>query len=716
MKSTHSNSIDIDVGGTFTDCFVHFNGHQVYAKSPTTNYDLSVGFMRALNKAAKQLNTNPETLLPQTNIVRYSTTLAMNKLLDRTGAKLGLITTEGFEDFLLIGKGAQWDDGLSRKEARNLALVCKPTPLIPRERIIGVKERVDYKGQILRPLHEDDFREKLHSLVGQGIRGMVVSLLWSHINPVHEIRAREIIEEEYSEACLGYVPVVLSHEVQPKKGEYQRTMTAVLDAYLQKSVAEDLGNMRRELRDAGYNGSILMVNNSGGMAELLKTTAVETYNGGNVAGIVGSLEIAKLYDFDNVVTTDMGGTSFDLGIISEGRFHFNEVKPTIDRWLIYINMLDCKTVGAGGGSIAWINEALGRKLEVGPQSAGSMPGPACYNLGGNEPTVTDADVILGYINPDFFHGGRIPLSRELASKAIYDKIAQPLGLYTEEAAANIRKLIDGNMGNNIFKETVLRGHDPREFILFTFGGAGPTHCCGYSRASHIRHLVAFPFSPVFCAFSGALMDVRHIHELSRTLIVANQGEEEPVLDIQEFNCIIDKLVNEAINNIKAEGLIPGKLAFILELDMKFIEQLHVRRIRSPRLRLRNKGDVSELLQAFIAEYSKPFGPAGVHRKGGVSIESLVLHAIYPFKKVDFPSFTLHESKPISQSRKGWRMVFWEDVQDFRRTSIYDYNILRCGNKIEGPAVVEASDTTIVIPQGALFHIDKYRNGIVELLD
>lgn len=716
MKSKRSNSIDIDIGGTFTDCFVQFNGRRAYAKSPTTNYDLSVAFMRALDEAAKQLNTSPEILLPQTDIVRYSTTLAMNKLLEQTGVKLGLMTTEGFEDSILIGKGAQWDDGLSRKEARDLARVTKPIPLIPRERIVGIKERIDYKSEVLRPLDEEDVREKLHILVNRGVRGIVVSLLWSHINPIHERRIREIINEEYPEDCLGYTPVILSHEVQPKKGEYPRTMTAVLNAYLHQSVAEDLGNIRRELRETGFRSPILMVNNSGGMSQLLKTTAVDTYNGGHIAGIVGSLEIAKLYGFDNVLTTDMGGTSFDVGIISKGQLHFNTVRPLIDRWMVNINMLDCKTIGAGGGSLAWINNALGRRLEVGPRSAGSMPGPACYNLGGTEPTVTDADVVLGYINPDFFHSGRIRLERDLAIKAISDKIARPLGLGIEEAAANIKRLVDGNMGNSIFKETVLRGHDPREFILFTFGGAGPTHCCGYSQVSHIKRLIAFPFSPVFCAFSGSLTDISHIHELSRRFIVVSPESKDPVLDIDDFNQITDRLVQEAIDNVKAEGLDPDKLIFFLELDMKYIEQLHVKRIRSSKLRLRNKNDVLELLQAFIDEYSKLFGLAGVYAEGGVSIESFVLHAICPFKKIDFPSFTVYKSKPSSSSGKGFRMVYWEHKRDFKRTAIYDFNTLCCGNIIEGPAVIEANDTTIVVPEGVIFHIDRYMNNIMEWMN
>lgn len=716
MRSRGDNSIDIDIGGTFTDCFVRFQGNQASAKSPTTPFDLSVGFMRAIIDVARQLRIRPELLISQIYVIRYSTTLAMNKLLERTGQKLGLITTEGFEDTILIGTGAQWDDGISRDDARNLALVSKPGPLIPRERIVGVKERIGSKGEIMRPLSEGDVRRKLQILVNQGVRGIVVSLIWSHVNPLHEIKVREIIEEGYPEACLGYFPVVLSHEVQPKKGEYRRTMTAVLSAYLKDSAAEDLGNIRRELRDAGYMGLILMVHNSGGMAELLKTTAIDTYNGGHISGIIGSMEIGKLYDYENVITTDMGGTSFDMGVIQGGKSHYSDFRPVVDRWMVNIRMIECKTIGAGGGSVAWINETLGGKLEVGPHSAGSMPGPACYNLGGSQPTVTDADVVLGYINPDFFHGGRIRLDRDLAFKAIYEKVARPLQIDVEEAAARIRMLIDGAMGNSIFQETALRGYDPREFIIFSFGGAGPTHCCDYAQFSYISRVIAFPFSPVFCAFSGALMDIRHHYELSRRVIVINPGENEPILDPAVFNEIVTRLIEKGVATAKSEGLQPEKLLFNLELDMKYTRQLHVRRVKSPRLTLRDKRDVLELLQAFTDEYGKAFGSAGIYPQGGVSIESFVLNAIYPMRRPEFPQSPLSKPNPPSSARKGWRMVYWREKNEFSRTPLYDHDRLRCGNTIDGPAIIEARDTTFVVPPWARFHIDKYMNNIMERQD
>ena len=367
MRTNSKNSIDMDIGGTFTDCVIQYDGRMGYAKSPTTHYDLSKGFMRAIEEAARHLGQDPTELFGGMEMVRYSTTLAMNKLIERTGPKLGFITTEGFEDFIHIGKGAQWTDGLSKQEARHLAQVSKPEPLISRERIIGVKERVNHKGQVLRTLDESDLIQKLLILTDQGVRAIVVCLLWSHVYPVHEIRIREVIESAYPESCLAHMPVYLSHEIQPRKGEYQRAMTAILNAYLHQSVAEDLGRIRNELQEKGYDGPLLMVHNSGGMGEALRTTAMDTFNGGQIAGIIGSLGIARFYGYENVVTTDMGGTSFDLGIIYDGRAHFHETNPVIDRWMVNINMVECQSIGAGGGSVAWIDKTFGFNARRGSQ-------------------------------------------------------------------------------------------------------------------------------------------------------------------------------------------------------------------------------------------------------------------------------------------------------------------------------------------------------------
>ncbi|MDY7038293.1 MAG: hydantoinase/oxoprolinase family protein, partial [Thermodesulfobacteriota bacterium] len=532
---------DIDIGGTFTDCFLASDEKTISIKTPTTSYNLSVGFMKALKEAASSLNISMEELIGNTDIIRYSTTIAMNTLLQRTGPKLGLLTTEGFEDLVVIGKGSRWLDQLSSKEIRDLARVVKEEPPIPRELTIGIKERIDSTGKVLRPLEEDDVIDKVQYLVDQGVRGFVVSLLWSYLNPVHERRIREIIEREYPDLYLGAMSVMLSSEVCPKRWEYTRTVTTMLNCYLHQSMWEQVSGMGDELRSYGFSKPIMMVHNTGGMAEVFHTSAVQTYNGGPVAGLIGGAYVGKILGYDNIVVTDMGGTSFDLGLVVAGSTRFYQWRPIIDRWWVDMTMLETRSIGAGGGSIARVNEMLGNRLEVGPLGAGSMPGPVAYDQGGAEPTVTDADLVLGYLNPDYYHGGRMILDKDKAEEAIREKIARPRQIDVVEAAFLIKKLVDANMGDVILKETLLKGYDPGDFILFAYGGAGATHCCGYGPYAGIDKMIIFPFSSVFCAYGSSTMDIIHIYEQSRRMPMMAPITGEYILDTDAFNKAVQDL-------------------------------------------------------------------------------------------------------------------------------------------------------------------------------
>ena len=432
--------IDVDIGGTFTDCYVTTPTGRLIRKTPTTGYNLSVGFMRAIRAAAEELGIGFADLLAETELIRYSTTVAMNKLIERKGPRLALITTEGFEDVIYIGKGSQWADGLTVTEQRDVSAIDKPLPLIPREMVLGVRERIDSNGDVVRPLDEADFVERLRELVDRGARGFVVSLVWSYANPAHEQRVRQLIEQEYPDAYLGSMPITLSSEIVNKRLEYPRTMTTILNAYLHRALSDEIRGIGDELRSAGYDRSLMLVHNSGGMADSLRTTAVQTYNGGPVAGLIGSGYLGNVYGYENVIFTDMGGTSFDVGLVVAGSTRFYQFRPVVDRWLVDMTVLETKSIGAGGGSIAWVDESLGNRLQVGPRSAGSDPGPVAYAQGGTEPTVTDADVVLGYLDPEYFHGGQIALDRERAARAIRNRIARPLGVSVEEAAVLIKRI------------------------------------------------------------------------------------------------------------------------------------------------------------------------------------------------------------------------------------------------------------------------------------
>jgi N-methylhydantoinase A/oxoprolinase/acetone carboxylase beta subunit len=706
------NSVDIDVGGTFTDAVLTVDGRRWIGKTPTTPYDLSVCFINAIEEVALEAGQDTESLLPRLGVVRYSTTVAMNRLIERRGPRVGLITTEGHEDAILIGRGAQWTDGTRLAERRNLALQRKPASLIPRTMIVGVKERIDSTGRVLRPLDEDDLRRKLRVLMDRGARSIVVSLLWSFANPGHEERAKEIIREEYKEYHIGHLPVVLSSQVVPKLGEYERTMTAVLDAYLQRSMQTELSAMWDRLRELGYRGSFLMIHNSGGSGEVFKTTASRTYNGGPVSGLMGSYHLATSLGYKNVVASDMGGTSFDIGLVVDQSVRNYEFRPIIDRWMVSITMLQTLSIGAGGGSIAWINRDLGGQLNVGPRSAGSDPGPACYDQGGTEPTVTDADVVLGYINPDTYYGGRMPLNRDKAEQAVREKIADPMGIPVAEAAALIRHIVDQNMSSAIKREIHLRGYHPEDFVLFASGGAGPTHVSGF--LGDLAGAVIFPTAPVFCALGSSIMDIVHVYETSRRMIVMAPMTQELTTEYATFNGVVDQLIEQARADLAAEGLPAEAADFSLELDMLYGGQVNVKRTACPVLHLRSREDVQALYDEFEREFSEAFSPLVVNKPGGVYLDNFVLKVSVPTPKPTLPNLP-SQAADARAALTGKRRAWWPG-QGWTETSIYAADALQTGHQIDGPVIVEAPLTTVVVPPGMRYKIDQHGLGLLQAVE
>ncbi len=704
------NTIDVDVGGTFTDMVLTLDGATSYRKVPTTPYDLSVGFMQVVEEAAVEAGLSLDELVARIDTVRYSTTVAMNRLLERSGPRVALITTEGHEDATLIGKGAQWIDGTRLDERRALPHMHKPRPIVPRELIVGVKERVDGTGAVIRPLNEDDVREKVRTLVDRGARAFVVSLLWSFVNPEHEHRVKEIIREEYRDYHVGYLPVILSSEVVSRLGEYGRSNTAILDAYLQRSMQIELSGTWDKLRERGYRGPFFMIHNTGGCADLFKTTASRTYNGGPIAGLIGAREIAEVLGSPNVVTADVGGTSFDIGLVVGDSVRNYEFNPIIDHWMVSTTMLQSLSIGAGGGSIAWLNAALGNRLEVGPQSAGSYPGPVAYGLGGTEPTVTDANLVLGYLSPGDFFGGRMQLDRDAAERAIKERIADPMGIEPVEAAALIRRIIDDKMASAIRKEVTLRGYRPSDFTLFAFGGGGPTHMAGYM--GEIPRAVMFPFSPVFCAYGSSIMDVVHLYERSARMVLLEPMTGAPTTDYDRFNAIVRELMEEARREVESEGLDWSQAVVSLEIDALYGGQIHSKRASSPRLFLASEDDVRAVYARFEAEFADAFSPLAVNVPGGVYIDTFVLRVAIPGQELVLPELELDGGDP-SAARIGSRPAYWPQAGGWADTPVYELDRLAPGNELHGPAIIQSALTTAVVPPGARFTIDAHGLGILE---
>jgi N-methylhydantoinase A/acetophenone carboxylase len=454
-----------------------------------------------------------------------------------------------------------------------------------------------------------------------------------------------------------------------------------------------------------------MVHNTGGMAEIYGTSAVETYNGGPVAGLIGGSAVGGELGYENVVVTDMGGTSFDIGLVVAGSTRFYQFRPIIDRYWVDMSILETRSIGAGGGSIAWLNEDYGNRLEVGPRGAGSMPGPACYGYGNTEPTVTDADVVLGYINPDHYFGGAMKLRPELAEEAIRTRIAEPLRIPVEEAAARIKRTVDANMADVIARETYLRGYDPKQFILFAYGGAGPTHCVGYGSALGISRMVVFPFSPVFCAWGSSTMPVTHIYEASRRMELLAPMTMIPTTDYDTFNGVVEELERQARKDFENEGYDPDQVTYSLEFDMKYGGQIHIHRANGTRTRLRSEEDVRAVCEAFRKEYAEVFSPVNVYPEGGVEIHNIVLRASLPAARWDLVA--QDDAGPdAAAARTGTRAVYWDAERRRVDTPIYDQAALRAGNLLDGPAVVEGEYTTVVVEPDWTAEVDPYLNLVI----
>lgn len=702
--------VGIDIGGTFTDlCAIAEDGTLITAKSPTTHYDLSVGLIRGLRELGKRAGLAQDSFLGQVDALRYSTTIGTNALIERKGPRLGLITTAGFEDTIFIGRSRSWADGMAFHEIRDMAVIRKPEPLVAPDMVMGLSERLDCNGRVIRALDPDELREKLQMLVDRGVQGIVVSLLWSFMNPAHEREIRRIIEEEYPEEFLGSMPVTLASEVSPKAGEYTRTMTALVNAYIHGVMMQELGDLTHNLRRANYRRPLILVHNTGGSKKVSRTRAVLTHNAGPVAGMYGAALIGAQEGVKDIVFADMGGTSFDIGVLAGGVLRAQDFIPVIDRWRTNIPAIEVRSIGAGGGSIAWINQAMGGQLEVGPQSAGSVPGPACYDQGGQEPTVTDADLVLGYVNPDNYLGGAMLLDPDAAHEAIRSRIAEPLGISVLEAAWRIRRLIDARMGQEMFNEVALKGHNPRRFAVYACGGAGAGHACGFARHVGATTIIVPAMSSVSGAFGASSMEIRQVWEQSRSLRLFDFRTQTYLADPEALNAVIADLTDRATRDLKLEGFDADRIAFTLEFDMRYGSQYHLTRVTSPTLSFAGADDFRALCDRFEAQYATVYSPEAAFPSGGIAIEAIFVTAAIRQepRRLNGSDETPHHPEP-----GAIRPACFDAAEGMVDTPVHDWTALRPGAEIPGPAIIEAPDTTYVIEPGWIYRMNRLRNGII----
>ena len=689
--------IGIDTGGTFTDITVMTDAGEVFVdKSPTTPHEFSIGVMDALQKMSGTMGIELKDLLSRCTMFKHGSTVATNALITREGSKVGLITTEGLEDTTLIMRAVGRVAGLTEEEIKHQATAIKPQPLVPKQLIKPVTERIDFKGEVLIPINLEETKEALRSLIeDEKVEAVAVNFIWSFVNPVHEQEVRKLAESLYSDRNIFFC---YANETCPVIREYARSNTVIINAFLGKTITNYINNLEEKLKKTGYSKPSLIMQANGGVVRRERLTPVGTIGSGPSGGMIASKFMADQLKHRNVITTDMGGTSFDVGLIVDGFWKYMR-ESIVERFHINWPMLDIQSIGAGGGTIAWIHPVTNR-LMMGPKSAAARPGPACYALGGTEPTVTDADLMLNFLDPNYFLGGKMKLDKERAKKALQEKIGRPLKMDAVEAAAAIYQVINGHMSDLIRKRVVTTGNTPDEFVVYAFGGAGPVHAAAFARELGVSMLYVFSTSAAFSSFGVATADVIHTSTLSRRYVMP--------ADPQEINNRINEVEERLMAAMRDEGFRPSEVSFRRTFYMRYRRQLNELDVDVPTIEYK-ENDLSVIMDMFERKYEEVYGEGSGYREAGIEIISMRIDATGMTPKPALKSFSSGRSIPPKEARKGTRQVYFPGREGTTKTPIYEYGRLKPGNVLEGPAIAETPNTTVVIPSDAVGTVDNLLN-------
>jgi N-methylhydantoinase A len=673
-------AVGVDIGGTFTDCVgIDPEGRLHYAKAISTqDTDVSEGVLAALDELAREAGQSTSELLGQTTRLGHGTTIGTNLLVERRGARIGLITTAGHRDVLTMMRGAGRTAGIPIDRVFDVRATSKPAPLVPRAAIAEVHERVVADGTVVAPLDENATRETIRALLGGGgeLEGVAITLLWSFRNDAHECRLAELVNEVAPDAFVS-----LSSETAPRQGEYERTVATVINSYVGPASVDYLDRLVDRLREAGFDGRLLVMQCNGGVADVehARTSPIRLLGSGPAGGVSGVAVLAARAGHRDVIATDMGGTSFEVGLLVDGRALVSG-QQIIDQYTFHQPHLDTRSIACGGGSIASIAPDGG--LRVGPGSAGSSPGPACYGRGGTEPTVTDADVVLGLLSPEAFLGGGMRLDAD-AARAAVARIAEPLELSVEEAAAGILRVNNHAAATLIRQRTLEQGLDPRDFVVYAYGGAGPLHAWGYAAELGAQQVV-IPLgngAATLSAYGIAAGDLVQHHEV--------ECRARSPLDPRELQAAVDQA------EASARAAMPGNEPELRRVAlMRYAEQL----LQSVPVPVGDgaidEATCAQLLTDFDAEYERQFGAFAKALFQAVEVFAVRVEARVPGEVRD-----VHAQPPSAPAEpRAERDIHWPS-QGQLQTPIYDGTALAGDQTISGPAVIELAYTTVPVAPG-----------------
>ncbi len=698
--------VSTDSGGTFVDAvIVDDRGACHIGKAPTTPATPSSGILAAVAAAAEVAGRSLDAVLRDCSMFFNGTTVTTNAMIERKGARAALITTHGFEDTLIIGRvKARWV-GLDESKLLDYKHVERPVPVVPAELIRGVAERIDCFGEVVWPLDASEAERHIDALVAMGAEALAVCLLWSFKNPVHEAAIADIAHRKYPSLY-----VVTSSDLVPAMGEYERTNTTVVEAFLGPTLRDYLSDIDRSLKAAGYGGDLLVMQSIGGLAPAagLSHAAVTTLHSGPVGGIVAAHKLGALINEPNLITADMGGTTFDVGLVIDGKPQTAQM-TIMERNLLMVPAVEAVSIGAGGGGIAWLDVA--QALHVGPGSQGARPGPACYGHGGELPTVTDADVVLGYINPGTFLGGRMALREDLARESIRRHVAEPLGMTVELAAQAIYDIVNAHMADLVRRVSIERGHDPRDFAMVAFGGCGPTHATGYGPECQVRRVIVPPAAAAFSALGIAQSDIRHFYATTYIHALPSEGEVSSQL-CNELNAAFDGMMARAQRQFEQDRVAPSQRSFRRSIDLRYRNQVHEVTVDLTVPGLITAHSLRTLLADFDATYERLYGVGSSSRKAMIELVTLRVDAAAGTKSEFRPQRHAPDGASSEHAFLGRRPVWWKDTGGYRDTPTYQLERLRPGNIIHGVAVIESYGTTIPLHPGQRAEMDPWLNLIV----
>jgi N-methylhydantoinase A len=675
--------VGIDIGGTFTDgVFTDDDGQVRLFKSSSTPSEPEVGLFNCVELAARDDAESVSDFLTDTDKFTYGTTITTNILVEENGAKTGLVTTAGFGDVLPISR-------IGRHHLDADVKLDRPDSLIPPSRIREVPERIGPDGEEIVPLDLETAKSVVDDLIeNQDCDALAVAFLWSFQNPEHEREVAEYARSAYD------IDVTTSEEIAPMQGEYERSATAGLNAYLRPAFRRHITDLDQELSEHGYEYPLMVMQSTGGLMKASEAAdrPISTLFSGPAGAIAASQLIGDQIGNDDLINIDMGGTSFDVSVITDGEYETNKTARAGGHTVL-APQIDIHSIGAGGGSIAWLDK---NRIRVGPRSAGADPGPICYDRGGTEPTVTDADLLLGYINPDNFVGGRLELNLEKTEQLIDEKLAKPLGMSPTEAAAGVRRIVDANMADAIRVLTVEKGHDPRNYSIVACGGAGPVHATALAAELGVGEVVVPYTASVHSALGILSSDL--VYRLTTTSVT-------DLDEIETLNDEFERLADRGVGTLVEQGVDQDDIRLEYSADMRFRGQTHELELSIPDIPL-TEDSAADLHDQFVEKYESHYGHGSIYGEADIELVSLVVNVIAETEKPSFPEREMTD-EISEEANQGTRQAYFDG--EFVDTAVYDGESLRPGNTIQGPAIIERTGTTIVVQSDSTASMDAYKN-------